>query len=130
VYLSGKCGFVTNALFIFKSNSKTGDYHDEMNSENYIRWLNEKLIPNLSPSCVIVLDDASYHSVQDRHAPTSNSNKMSMQDWLTGRNIPLSANIFKPELYELIKLKTHHFTCYKVDNTTISFSVFFPTSQN
>jgi hypothetical protein len=87
-----------------------------MNSENYIRWLNEKLIPNLPPHSVIVLDNASYHDVQDSPAPTSNSTKKSMQGWLTERNIPFSANMFKTELYELVKLKKPHFKCYTVGN--------------
>jgi transposase len=63
VHAGGEAGFVPNALLIFKSNSRTGDYHDEMTSEKYTRWLNEKLIPNLPPRSVIVLDKASYHNV-------------------------------------------------------------------
>jgi transposase len=114
-HAGGEAGFVPNALLIFKSNSKTCDFHDEINNENNIRWLNEKLIPNLPPSSVIVLDNASYHNVQGSPAPTSNSTNKSMQYWLTDRNIPFSVNMFKTELYELIKLKTPHFRCYKVD---------------
>jgi hypothetical protein len=82
VHAGGEAGFVPNFL-IFKSNSKTGNYHDEVNSENYIRWLNEKLIPNLPPHSVIVLDNASYHNVQYSPTPTSDLTKKLMQDWLT-----------------------------------------------
>jgi hypothetical protein len=57
-----------------------------------------------------------HHTVQDRPAHTSNSDKKSMQDWLTGREILFSANIFKTDPYELIKLKTPHLKCYKCDN--------------
>jgi transposase len=39
-----------------------------------------------------------------------------MQYWLTERNIPFSANMFKTEFCELFKLKKPHFKCYKVDN--------------
>ena len=73
------------------------------------------LTPNL-PLCLELFyaDDASYHSVQDSTARTSNSKK-SVQDWLTDRNTPFSADVFKTEMYEFIKLKRSCFKCYKVD---------------
>jgi hypothetical protein len=116
VHAGGEAGFAPNALLIFKSNSRTGDYHDETNNENYIRWLNKKLISNMPPSSVIVLEKAPYHNVQDSPPPTSNSTKKSMHEWLTERNIPFSANMYKTELYELIKLEKPHFKCHKVEN--------------
>lgn len=45
-YIKGQCiqivhagleaGFVPNVLAKFKSDSKSGDYHDDMNFENYL----------------------------------------------------------------------------------------------
>jgi predicted O-methyltransferase YrrM len=35
-----------------------------MNHTNYKKWLQERLIPNLKPSSVVVVDNASYHNVQ------------------------------------------------------------------
>ncbi|KAJ4445926.1 hypothetical protein ANN_12612, partial [Periplaneta americana] len=37
VHAGGENGFVPNALLIFKSGLKTGDYHQDMNSENFTR---------------------------------------------------------------------------------------------
>jgi hypothetical protein len=65
-------GLIPNALIIFKSTQKTGDYHNEMNVENCIRWLKEKLIPNLEPNSVLMIDNAPYHNMQKDKAPTSN----------------------------------------------------------
>ena len=46
---------------------KSGDYHDDMNHANYMKWLQE-LIPNLESKTVIVVDNMSYHNVQlNRH---------------------------------------------------------------
>lgn len=56
-------GFVKNALLIFKSGTKTGDYHNEMNFENYEKWLKEKLIPNLPKNSVLVLDNAPHRII-------------------------------------------------------------------
>jgi len=58
-----------------------------MNHTNYMKWLQEKLIPNLESKSVIVVDNASYHNVQlNRHA-TSNVRKGEMLLWLDKRGI-------------------------------------------
>jgi hypothetical protein len=72
VHAGGCRGFIPNALVTFKSNQKTGDYHNEINGENYICWLKEKLVPNLEPNSVLVTDNAPYHNVQKNKVPTSN----------------------------------------------------------
>ncbi|KAJ0183291.1 hypothetical protein K1T71_001267 [Dendrolimus kikuchii] len=36
-------GFVNGALLMFKSS----DYHNDMNSTNFLKWISEKVIPNL-----------------------------------------------------------------------------------
>jgi hypothetical protein len=72
LHAGGHSGFIPNALVIFKSNQKTGNYHNEMNGENYTCWLKEKLIPNLEPNSVLVTDNAPYHNIQKNKAPTSN----------------------------------------------------------
>ena len=61
-----------NALLIFRSGSKIGDYHDDMNHTNYMKWLQEKLIPNLESKSVIVVDNASYYNVQLTRHPVCN----------------------------------------------------------
>ena len=52
-------GFVPNALLVFISNYRTGDYH----GENYKHWILEKLFPNLPLCSVVVIDNPSYHNV-------------------------------------------------------------------
>ena len=51
--------FHTNSLLLFRSGSKSGDYHDDMNHANYKKGLQEKLFPNLESKSVIVVDNAS-----------------------------------------------------------------------
>lgn len=62
VHAGNSKGFINNASLIFKSNRKTGDYHDNMNRENFERWFKTQLIPNLEEPSVIIMDNASYHS--------------------------------------------------------------------
>ena len=45
--LGGEKGFVLQSLLVFKSGLRTGDYHGEMNSDNFIKWIKTQLIPNL-----------------------------------------------------------------------------------
>lgn len=75
VHAGGEDGFVPNALLIFPSGLKTGDYHDDMNFANFTKWLEEMLFPNLQPNTVLVIDNAPYHNVQSDKLPTSNSKK-------------------------------------------------------
>lgn len=116
VHAGGKDGFVPNALLMFKANQKTGDYHNQMNFENYEKWLRCKLIPNLEPNSVLVIDNASYHSNVSSPAPTSSSRKQVMIDWLLEHNIIHSPSMLKPALYELILQNKERFKQYKVDN--------------
>src|SRR3978361_1221174 len=115
IHAGGDMGFIPNALLIFKSGTKSGDYHDEMNSENYEKWLREKIIPNLPPGSVVVTDNAPYHNKQIDKAPTSNSTKSEMTAWLTAKNIDFSANMYKPQLYEIIKKNNASNVIYKFD---------------
>lgn len=83
--------------------SKTGDYHDDMNSTNFLLWVEKQLLPNLPPRSVLVLDNASYHNVKVEKEPTFATKKAEMIQWLAARNVPFDRALTKPELYELIK---------------------------
>jgi len=74
-----------------------------MNHANYMKWLQEKLIPNLESKSVIVVDNASYHNVQLNRHRTSNARKGEMF-WLDKRGIRCSSDVTKAELYDLIKM--------------------------
>jgi hypothetical protein len=109
VHAGTEKGFIPGALPIFKSNQTTGDYHKEMNSDNYLRWVQEKQIPNLPKNSVFVIDNAAYHNVLSEKCPTSSSRKEDMENWLLQNKIPFSGDLLKTELYTLIKvLKPRH----------------------
>jgi transposase len=115
VHAGGDMGFIPNCLLIFKSGTKTGDYHSEMNAQNYGKWLEEKLIPNIPANSVIVTDNAPYHNVQLNPAPTSNSKKADMVKWLTEKNITFQPTMLKPQLYQIIKHYKKRYVSYKFD---------------
>ncbi|CAK1595891.1 unnamed protein product [Parnassius mnemosyne] len=115
IHAGGEKGFVENALLVFKSNTKYGDYHDEMNSINFKKWVYEKLLPNLHEPSLIVMDNAPYHSICVNRCPNSNHSKADMQKWLEKNNVSFNEQMTKPQLYELIK-RNKPAPEYEIDN--------------
>lgn len=115
IHGGGEAGFVPNALVIFKSGSKSGDYHDEMNFENFSKWLQQNLLPNLPPESVIVLDNAAYHNVRSNKIPTMAANKREMVSWLLKNQIPFDSNMLKVELYHIIKTHKEAIIKFKIN---------------
>lgn len=115
VHAGGSEGFVPNALAMWKATSKSGDYHDNMNTTNYTQWVKNQLLPNLSPNTVLVIDNARYHNTQISKAPTSNSRKDQMTAWLTEKNIDFDPSFLKPQLYKLIQQHKPRFQQYQLD---------------
>jgi transposase len=121
IHLGGENGFVENALLMSKANSSTGDYHSQMNFENYEKWLREKLIPKLPTNSVVVIDNGPYHNVLLQHTPNSNSRKVDMMNWLASHGIPCSDDMFKPQLYRLIQIHKPRTQKYLVDHILSSY---------
>jgi hypothetical protein len=51
---------------IWKSDTKTGDYHDNMNSEMFMNWVTKKLVQTFEAMypgkrMILILDNAAYH---------------------------------------------------------------------
>lgn len=115
LHAGGEAGFIPKALTIFKSGMKTGDYHDDMNNTNFVKWLKEKFIPNAPKKCVLVLDNASYHNALLEPIPNFSWKKDAMQKWLTERNIFHELKATKAELYSIIKMHKVGFKTYIID---------------
>nr|XP_026497740.1 uncharacterized protein LOC113401879 [Vanessa tameamea] len=96
-------GFINGALLMFKSQSKSSDYHDDMNSTNFLKWLREKLIPNLLERSLVVMDNAPYHCTQLNKAPTMSSIKSKLQEWLREKSIYFENTWTKAVLFDLVK---------------------------
>lgn len=103
VHAGSADGFVKGADLIFKSKSKSGDYHDDMNFENFKRWLENKLIPNLPANSILVIDNAPYHNKQDDRCPTQATRKAEIQAWLRRKGVEYTDIMLKAELLQLCK---------------------------
>jgi hypothetical protein len=74
--------FVSRASLISASSTKSGDYHDAMNGENSEHWLLTQLLPNLEEPLLVIMDNASYHSVLLDKPPTQSWIKDQVIAWL------------------------------------------------
>ena len=90
-HLGSKNGFLKDCGGCFVGKKDSADYHSEMNSPHFKKWLVETVLPKMPDKTVLVIDNARYHSCQtkDSKKPTANWRKAKIQAWLKKINIPL-----------------------------------------
>ncbi|GBM76097.1 hypothetical protein AVEN_122563-1 [Araneus ventricosus] len=113
-HVGSERGFVNDAADIFSS-KKTKDYHEEMDGNHFESWFKSKLIPKLEPNSIIVMDNASYHSVKEEKLPTQSWRKKDIQEWLTNKNIPWGSDLLKLELLQIVSTVKHKFDGCRID---------------
>lgn len=84
VHAMAVSGWVEGAKLVFQAKRRTGDYHGQMNFENFRKWFVECLLPRLPKHSLMVMDNAPYHNVYVEGAfyPTSSSRKDELAHWL------------------------------------------------
>ncbi|CAH2089450.1 unnamed protein product [Euphydryas editha] len=115
VHAGSRAGFLNSGNLLFKASTATGDYHRQMNQTNFEKWTTEMLIPNLPPPSVVVMDNATYHSVQENKVPTKCSTKPVMLEWLLKNNVEASILMRKDELFRLIEIHKPKEKTFKID---------------
>lgn len=102
VHAITKDGWVDNAQLVFEAKKKSGDYHGQMNWENFSKWFTTQLLENIPSSSIIILDNAKYHNVFDNESfPNKNCTKEQLRSWLTQNNYPWRDDLLKSELLDL-----------------------------
>jgi hypothetical protein len=67
-------GQINSAEMIWRSSAKTKDYHQTMESEMFMKWLNDRLFPafrhlfcsDKKRKCILVMDNAKYHKAKGK----------------------------------------------------------------
>ena len=104
----GEHGMLKNVAEILITGSKNedGDYHTELNFAIYEKFF-KKMVTELRKQydgeIALVLDNARYHSKQDRSIPTKTSRKTQMQDFMDEYKIRYDANEKRPQLFAKIR---------------------------
>jgi transposase len=106
IHAGNEDGFIIGAEEIF--------VNSEINSQLFEKWLKEKLLPNVPPCSVIVLDNAPTHSKQYNKAPVNSDNITTIRNWLKLNNISFKQNFKKSDLLKLVKENTFNYN-YNVD---------------
>jgi transposase len=99
-------GWVDRAKLVFLAKKRTGDYHGQMNFENFRKWFVECLLPQIPAGSLIVMDNAPYHNVyvEGTSYPTTSTKKAALIDWLQGNHPALyEESMLKPELLQLCR---------------------------
>jgi hypothetical protein len=99
-------GWVAGAKLVFQAKKRTGDYHGQMNFENFCKWFVESLLPGIPESSLIVMDNAPYHNVyvEGTFYPTSSTKKVELSEWLQQNHPTLyEESMLKPELLQLCR---------------------------
>jgi hypothetical protein len=61
-----KTGFLPGCELVFKTLSTDGrDYHSEINSVIFNKWVEEQLVPALPPKSLVVMDNALWGEAQN-----------------------------------------------------------------
>lgn len=95
-------GWVDGAQLVFEAKKRTGDYHGQMNWENFSTWFRTQLLPNIPSQAIVILDNARYHNVLDNEiTPNKSSKKDQLRAWLTRNGYPWREDMLKFELLEL-----------------------------
>jgi hypothetical protein len=91
-------GFLPGCDLIMDSKVNDRDYHKTMNGELFKKWVVENLIPAvrlIHSKCVVIMDNAPYHSLRLESPPTSASRKEIIKQWLTEHDMPFEDNFTK-----------------------------------
>jgi transposase len=102
VHAITKDGWIDGAQLIFEAKKRTGDYHGQMNWENFSKWFLLQLLPNIEPESIVILDNAKYHNVlAESPFPNRCNTKEQLRSWLSRNAYPWREDMLKSELLEL-----------------------------
>lgn len=98
-------GFVSNCLLLSAKNiaDSSLDYHQDTDARLFEDWFENRLLKNIPQNSVIIMDNASYHSRQEKIIPNTSSTKVEIQNFMIDNDIYFEETYTKGELLEVLK---------------------------
>ena len=82
--------FVEDALLVFRSGQKSGNYYSSIHSEDFCKWLDQELLPKLESLSIIILDNSKYHKVETDKKPNTASPRSYIVNWLSQHGVDVN----------------------------------------
>ncbi|XP_054267205.1 uncharacterized protein LOC128989347 [Macrosteles quadrilineatus] len=117
VFKKSKHGFIEGAELVFQSKC-TGDYHKEMNHEVFTEWFVD-MLKLLDEGCIVVMDNASYHSKLKEKIPSSKTKKKDITEWLTSKGIPHNPRHTVRELLNIVRSHRKEYKRFEIDDIAL-----------
>jgi len=114
LHIGSSDGFVPGGLLCFESKTNFTDYHDEMNGDTFYEWF-VKTLPLLKENAIIVMDNASYHSVKKHRIPVKSWKKQAIIDWLESKDVIVEHPTIKNDLMEKVNDIKNQYDQYVID---------------
>ena len=85
-------GMAPGTVWTFSPQQKSlhqGDCHKVFNSNDFMEWWKEQLLPNLHQPSIVIMDNAKYHCAYPDDVPKGkNARKKDWQECLRSRQVP------------------------------------------
>ena len=93
--------WIPNTISYFTPKN-TSNYHDEMIAEHFEDWFAYKLLPNVRPNSLIIMNNASYHSRRSEPVPVKSWTKKKMQKRFRHKGIEFPPKAKKVEIFSIM----------------------------
>lgn len=114
LHIGSEDGFVPGGLLCFES-KKTTDYHEEMNGDTFYNWITN-VIPRLKQNCVIIMDNAPYHSVKKEKVPNTTTKKADIIKWLQEKRGVINRPMVIVQLLDIVKRIKPQYDKYLIED--------------
>lgn len=114
LHIGSEDGFVPGGLLCFES-KKTTDYHEEMNGDTFYNWMTN-VIPRLKQNCVIIMDNAPYHSAKKEKIPSTTTKKADIIKWLQEKGEIINRPMVIAQLLDIVKRIKPQYDKYLIDD--------------
>ncbi|KAE9543745.1 hypothetical protein AGLY_002141 [Aphis glycines] len=118
LHIGSSDGFVPGGLLCFESKTNSTDYHDEMNGDTFYEWF-VRILPLLKENAIIVMDNASYHSVKKCQIPNKSWKKQKIIDWIESKGEIVTHPICKNDLMKEVRRLKDTYDKYVIDEYAI-----------